>query len=319
MRTRKLPKSGVEIAEIGLGTWGLTGEAYGPVAPGVARATLEAALDAGATLVETAGCYGPDGEIERVIGQVLRERGRDRAFVVTRIGVDRGGLLPGVRKRFEPPALRDLAEHSLRRLGTDHVDAVVLHNPLPVTLHQGDAVAALQALRAEGKARLVGVSVGSIEAGRAALAHDIDLLEVPYNLLYPQVLHALAGAASSAHVGVLARSTLAYGLLAGTWAADRSFGEHDHRAERWSSAELARRVRQREAARFLVREHVRSLREAAIRFVLANGLVTAALVGARTPEQVRENAAAADALPYLVGDDLGRLATRLRDEGVEFF
>src|SRR4051794_22050153 len=108
MRTRKLGKSGVEVAEIGLGTWGLSGEGYGPVEPDTARKTVEAALDAGVNFVETAGCYGVDGAVERMLGEVLRDRGRDSLFVCTRIGVDRK---PDgeVRKRFDKPAILEMA------------------------------------------------------------------------------------------------------------------------------------------------------------------------------------------------------------------
>jgi aryl-alcohol dehydrogenase-like predicted oxidoreductase len=317
MRTRKLGNSGIEVGEIGLGTWGLSGDGYGPVEPAVARATLEAALEAGSTFVETAACYGREGATERLIGQVLRERGREAAFVATRIGVDREAA-GGPRKRFDKAGLLALAEGSLRRLDTEYVDAFLLHNPLPETVRVPEVFEALRGLRDQGKARLVGVSVGSIAVARAALRHPIDLIELPYNLLYPKLLHTLAADLASAGVGVIVRSPLAYGLLAGTWAADRHFGDGDHRAERWSPAELARRIRQREAARFLVKGEVHSLREAAIRYVLSNHLVSVAVVGARTPEQARENAHAADTLPYLETSVLANIGARMNDEGVEY-
>jgi aryl-alcohol dehydrogenase-like predicted oxidoreductase len=317
MRTRKLGKSGIEVGELGIGTWSVSGEGYGPIGPGVARATVEAALDEGVTFIDTAGCYGPDGAVERAIGLALQGRDRDALFVATRIGVDRSG--PGVpRKRFDPDGIAALAEASLRRLGGDYVDAFLLHNPLPATLENKWVFDRLRELQRQGKARLVGVSAGSLAAARAALRHGVDLIELPYNLLHPRLLHALAGELATAEVGVIVRSPLAYGLLAGTWAADRRFADGDHRNERWTPAELARRVRQREAARFLVQGEIKSLREAAIRYVLANHLVSVCVVGARTPVQAKENAHAADTLPYLPDDALATIATRMRDEGIEF-
>src|SRR4051794_24417609 len=77
MRKRPLGHTGIEVGEIGIGTWGLSGEAYGPIDPGVARATLESAIGSGCTFVDTAGCYGPGGAVETLIGEVLRDRGRD--------------------------------------------------------------------------------------------------------------------------------------------------------------------------------------------------------------------------------------------------
>lgn len=317
MRTRKLGRSDLEVGEIGLGTWGLSGESYGPVEPEVCRRTIEAALDAGVTFIDTAGCYGPGGAVEKTIGEVLRARGRSAAVVATRIGVDREAPT-GPCKRFDREGLVALAEASLRRLGTDYVDVFLLHNPLPETVRRSEAFETLRTLRDQGKTRLIGVSAGSVTVARLSLHQGIDVIELPYNLLYPRLLHSLTGEIAAAGVGVVVRSPLAYGLLAGTWAADRKFSEGDHRAERWSQAELARRVRQREAARFLVHGEVRSLREAAIRFVLANHLVSVVVVGARTPEQAVENARAAETLPYLPTEDLASIGQRLYQAGVDY-
>src|SRR5262245_42485771 len=137
MRTRQLGRSGITVGEIGLGTWGLSGEGYGPIEPGVARATVEAAISAGGNFIETAACYGPDGAVETRPGEVRRDRGRDSLVIATRLGVERpAGGAP--RKVFDAVSLVAAAEASLKRLGTDHVDAFVLHNPLASTLYQSE-------------------------------------------------------------------------------------------------------------------------------------------------------------------------------------
>ena len=317
MRTRTLGHSGIEVSEIGIGTWGLSGEAYGPIEPGIARATLESAIGSGATFVETAACYGPEGAVETMIGEVLRDRGRECAFVSTRLGVDRESSNGMPQKRFDTTRLTAMAEASLRRLGTDHVDAFLLHNPLAVTLGGSYAMDALRALRDSGKTRLIGVSVGSLDSARMALKHGIDVLELPYNLLYPRLLHAIAPDLATSRVGIIARSPLAYGLLADTWAADRRFADHDHRVDRWAPAELAKRVRQREAVRHLVHDEIKTLREAAVRFVLSNHLVNVVVIGARTPSQAEENSHLADTLPYLPGADLAGIGGKLDAAGIE--
>ncbi len=127
----------------------------------------------------------------------------------------------------------------------------------------------------------------------------------------------MASEISQSKVGVIAHSTLSYGLLADTWSADRIFHEDDHRKHRWSQADLARRIRQREGVRTLVRGDVLTVREAAIRYVLSNGLVSVAVVGARFPEMARLNAHAADNLPYLAEQDLMEIGQRMRKFGVE--
>lgn len=319
MRTRQLGKSGIAVGELGLGTWGLSGEAYGPMSPQNARRVIETALDEGCNFIDTAACYGPHGSVESLIGDVLASRGRDRAFVATRIGVDRAGGQKGPVRRFDREGLTALAEASLKRLRTDYVDAFLLHNPQiqALTGEGSEAISALRLLRDAGKVRLIGVSAGSAEVARAALKSDVDLISLPYNALHSGLLHSLAADLSQSHVGVIAHSPLAYGLLADTWGADRIFPEGDHRALRWSSTDLARRVAQRDALRPMVRGEVLTVREAAIRYVLANGVVSVCVVGARFDDMARLNAHAADTLPYLPPEDLGEFGMRLRKHGLE--
>jgi len=304
----------VEVPEVGLGTWSLSGEGYGPVEPDDARRVLETAVEEGCAFFETADCYG-EGRVESLIGEVLEARGRAAAFVSTRVGVDRAGEL--TRKNFTPKYLTAACERSLERLRTDHVDALVLHNPQVGTITLGDAWRCLEELKAAGKARAIGVSVSTVEAGEAAAALAPDLLVVPYNLLFSQVLHRLAGVVSAGPIGVVARSPYGYGVLADTWGASRRFRDDDHRMYRWGASDLARRVKQREALRDLVADGVPSLRALALRYVLANQLVTVAVPGARTPEHVRDNAHLADELPYLPERALASVGQRLRDVGAD--
>jgi aryl-alcohol dehydrogenase-like predicted oxidoreductase len=318
MRTRTLGRSGISVGEIGLGTWQLSGEGYGPIERDTARRTIEAALDAESTFIDTAACYGPKGAVESLIGEVLAARGRDKAFIATRIGIDRDTNPKGPVRRYDRAGLTALAEESLKRLRTDHVDAFLLHNPRESqVVSRPEMFATLLDLRNEGKARLVGVSAGSIGVARAAIKADVDLVSIPYNILFPKLLHSLAHEIATSRVGVIVHSPLAYGLLADTWAADRVFGEDDHRAHRWGKADIARRVRQREGVRTLVRGDVLTVREAAIRYVLANRIVSVCVVGARHPEMARLNAHAADVLPYLPEEDLAQIGARMRSHGVQ--
>ncbi len=313
MRTRALGSSGIKVGEVGLGTWSLSGDGYGPTTPDDARRIVEVALDEGVTFVETADCYA-EGRVEQLIGEVLRARGREKAFVSTRVGVVRGEV---PRKDFAPKYLRAACEASLRRLQSDHVDALVLHNPLVGTIAKGEAMKCLHELKKEGKARLVGVSVGSVAAGEAAVAMGADLLVVPYNLYFPAVLHRLSGVLSGGHVGVVARSPLGYGLLADTWGANRRFRDEDHRMYRWSAGDLAKRIRQRESVRELLGGDLTTIRNLALRYVLANGLVNVVVPGARVPDHAVENAHAGDAQPYLPEHVLSVIGKHLSAAGID--
>ncbi len=112
---------------------------------------------------------------------------------------------------------------------------------------------------------------------------------IPYNLLYSKLLHRLSAALSGAKVAVVARSPFGYGVLADTWGASRRFRDEDHRMYRWSAADVARRVRQREGLRPLVKGDIASMRDLALRYVLANGLVSVVVPGARMVVHARQN------------------------------
>jgi len=110
---------------------------------------------------------------------------------------------------------------------------------------------------------------------------------------------------------------LGYGLLAGMWAKDRVFGEGDHRNDRWTRMELEHRVEQLDAVRFLVKGDVHTLRAAAVRFALANHLVSAAVLGARTVEQLEQLVRETGGGPrYLPDDDLRQLPRALDRVGI---
>jgi aryl-alcohol dehydrogenase-like predicted oxidoreductase len=116
---------------------------------------------------------------------------------------------------------------------------------------------------------------------------------------------------------VLARSTLAHGLLAGHWTADREFYGTDHRAERWTREELRIRVSQLDPIREIAAKYVLTLRAAALRFVLANELVSAAVLGPRSVPQLEQLLReAGTSPPYLRDTMLTELSTRLESLGI---
>jgi aryl-alcohol dehydrogenase-like predicted oxidoreductase len=118
--------------------------------------------------------------------------------------------------------------------------------------------------------------------------------------------------------GVLARSTLAYGLLAGQWARGKAFPEGDHRAERWTLPEVERRIEQLASVRFLVHGDVPTMRAAAVRFVLANNIVSCAVLGPRNVEQLEDIVREVGMGPiYLSDEDLMRIPRVLQAVGIE--
>jgi aryl-alcohol dehydrogenase-like predicted oxidoreductase len=301
------------VSELSLGTWGLSGDAYGPVDAAEQERVIERAVEMGCSLVETADAYA-GGQMERLIGRVLADR-RD-VVVVTKGGTDRA--TSPARKRFDGPYLRQRVEASLRRLARERIDLYLLHNPTEQALTGGEAVDEMGRLKDEGKIGHWGASVGSVDVGRAALEVGAEVIELPYSLVHGADLHRLAGEIIVRGAGVLARSTLAYGLLAGTWEKGRAFQGGDHRAERWTAPELDRRIEQLAAVRFLVHGDVRTMRAAAVRFVLANRIVTSAVLGPRTVQQLEDLVREVGMGPvYLRDEDLMRITRALESVGIE--
>lgn len=313
MRKRPLGKTGLVVSELALGTWGLSGDAYGEVSEADAEVVLRRALDIGFTLVDTADAYGA-GRMERLVGKVAKDH--PDLVVVTKGGVDRA--TDPARKCFAADYLRGAVERSCKRLGAEALQVYLLHCPTPQTLRGGEAVETLEALKKEGKILHWGVAAGDEDVARAAIDRGAEVIELAYNLTQSIDLHRLAGDVMVSGCGVLARSVLAHGLLAGMWTKDHEFAEHDHRNERWTRLDLERRVEQLDAVRFLVKGDVHTLRAAAVRFVLANHLVSAAVLGPRTKEQLEQLVRETGAGPrYLHDDDLRQLPRALDKVGIQ--
>jgi aryl-alcohol dehydrogenase-like predicted oxidoreductase len=318
VRARALGQTSLSVSELALGTWGLSGEAYGPVSETERDRVVDRALELGITVFETADAYGR-GAVERCLGRRLA--GRSDAIVVTKIGTyrpeataDGQGL---AYKRFDAVYLGEAIKRSQERLAREKVDVVLLHQPTASTVSRGEAAHALKELKQSGAIGAWGVSGGDGYVIRSALGHGADVIELAYNAFFSRELHDLGGEITQAHVGVLARSVLSYGLLAGHLGEDHDFEPSDHRAARWTRPEFETRLRQLDALRPLVAGSVLTLRAAAVRFVLSNEMVSSAVLGPKNVEQLEQLVREAGTEPpYLSSDQLSLLASGLARVGV---
>lgn len=312
MRKRPLGKTGLVVSELAIGTWGLSGDAYGKVEEADAEIVLRRAIDMGFSIIDTADAYGA-GRMERLCGKLAKEH--PELVVVTKGGIDRKTEPP--RKCFAADYLRGAVERSCKRLGRDAIQVYLLHNPTPETLHGGEAVETMEALKKEGKIEHWGVAAGDEDVARSAIDRGAEVLELAYNLTHPIDLHRISGDVMVSGCGILARSVLGHGLLTGMWAKDRTFDEGDHRNERWTKMELEHRIDQLDAVRFLVKGEVHTLRGAAVRFALSNHLVSSAVLGARTKEQLEQLVRETGGGPrYLHDEDLRQLPRALDKVGI---
>lgn len=313
MRRRPLGATGLEVSELALGTWGLSGDGYSAVAESEQDRVIERARSLGIALFDTAASYA-HGAMESRLGARLPDDGK--TYIVTRIGTDRDSVPP--RKRFDTPFLRTELDRSHTRLKRPVLDVVLLHNPSLAAVERGEATALLSDEVAKKTIRAWGCSVGSAQIGRAAINRGARVIAIPYNAFHSSELKLLEDDVRRGGVGVLAHSVLSYGLLCGHWSWDKEFPPGDHRAERWTTDELRRRIRQLDALRPMVGGPVLTLRSGALRYVLSNPIVSAAVLGPRSALQLDQLVREAGKGPlYLSDEAVTALTARLRDVGVE--
>lgn len=313
MRSRPLGKTGLSVSELTLGTWGLSGDAYGPVSEEEQITVIERAVALGLTCFETADVYGR-GAMERVLGERLGKNAAVR--IVTKLGTDRTDSPP--RKRFDKKYLQEAFDASRARLQRDVLDVVLLHNPAAATVARGEATAFLAEQQVAGKLLAWGVSAGSVAVARAAVERGAQVLSLAHNALFSRDLKELHDDVMRTETAVLARSVLAHGLLCGYWSLYKEFSSKDHRAERWTPDELRRRVQQLSPLRSAFTGEITTQRSVALRYVLSNDAVSTAVIGPRSPLQldqlVRE---AGKGPPYLTPQQVDSLHFRLGQLGVQ--
>ncbi|RSS91983.1 aldo/keto reductase [Streptomyces sp. WAC05292] len=294
MRHVALGSSGLQVSAVGLGCNNFGGRLDAKET----RAVVDAAVDAGITLLDTADIYGGRGGSETHLGQALKGR-RDRVVLATKFGYDGVdmGYGPAAGARGGRGYIRRAVEESLRRLGTDHIDLYQLHSPDPAT-PIAETLAALTELVAEGKIRYIGHSnlSGWQLAEAAHVARETGAVpfvsaQNEWSLLQRSAEAELVPAALHYGVGVLPYFPLANGLLTGKIrrgapvpAGSRLEGRDAYLTER--------RLDTVEALAALAEKHGRSVLELAIGWLSAQPGCASVIAGATSPEQVRANAAA---------------------------
>jgi aryl-alcohol dehydrogenase-like predicted oxidoreductase len=299
MNQRRLGRTGLEVSEVGLGTWALGSTVYGSVEADAPRRAVREALDAGIDFFDTAPLYGSrseDGVAETLLGEALGDR-RNEVVIATKFGRTSTDVMPG---RFHAEEARVSVEASLRRLGRETIDLLFFHSPFtPEEIHD-DVWEALAALRSVGKVRFLGHSVSryqdtsgmSAEWMRQRRIDVVQLVLSPFN----REARPLLAVAREAGCGVVARECLANGFLSGAIRRDTVFPEGSLNA-RYGREEIAERADYAAAlARVMVHPPLETLPEAAYRWVLDEPGVSVALSGAKHPREL-DDALRASAQP----------------------
>lgn len=322
MNYRPLGPSGINASVVGLGAWVMGGGAVWGQDPDDRESvrTIEAALDLGLNLIDTAPAYG-FGRSEIVVGQALKGR-RDRAVIATKCGLwwddTRGSFFTEfdgrpIYRSLRPDTLAIEIENSLRRLGTDRIDLYQTHWPSvpPDATPIADTMAALVTLRDQGKIRALGVcnvSVAELDENlrRGGIVSD----QFRYSMLFRAPEQDVLPACAARGLATLAYMSLEQGLLTGKVGMDRVFRPGEFRTnEAWNPWYLPgnrRRVLDLLAGwHDLTDRYACSLAQLVIAWTAAQPGVTHVLAGARTEAQLRDNARAGELV--LAAPDLDRM------------
>ena len=312
MRLRTLGKTGIEIPELCLGTWGLSGDGYGTVEEAEQDQVIERALGLGITAFDTADAYAK-GAMESRLGRLLEAH--PNAIVITKVGTDRSATPP--IKRFDSEHLREAAQQSKARLKR-RIDVLLLHNPSAIALGKPHVAEVMNKLVEDGTIRTWGASVGDANVGKLAIEQGAQVLELAYSAFHPQDLSGVVTLAKEKQVGLLGRSVLAHGLLCGQWPTTKQFPSGDHRRDRWTDDDFKKRISQLAALRPAVYGDVTSLRAAALRYALAQSALSSVVIGPRSAVQLDQLVRdAGKEPPYLTDDAKSSLERRLENVGIK--
>lgn len=315
MEYRMLGSSGVRVSEIGFGAWQVGGElrayfdklgwishGWGDVRDQDAVGLIKACGELGINFIDTAAGYGA-GHSEEVVGSAVR--GQRAEWVIETKGGE-GFREDGVNYRdFSREHLLKQLEDSLGRLATDYVDVYLLHGPSQEDVECGECLEALARIKASGKARLVGVSLGPKAMGIGLIQQGlVDVLQVSLSLTDVQMTEGLLPAAASAGVGVVTRCAFGAGFLAGGIDESTAFAANDRRS--WQS-DASKRARADAARAFdFLAVPGRTLAQSCLKYPLSFAGVSTVIPGSKNVLHMRENAAASES-PDLTPDELSRI------------
>ncbi len=310
MEGELLGQTDLRVSRVILGAWAMGGWYWGGADDALSASTVRASVDAGVTSIDTAPVYG-FGRSEEVVGRAVRGI-RGQVQILTKVGLrwdctdgshffeatDPAGKTYQVYRNLRPASVRWEVEASLQRLGVDHIDLIQCHWPDPSTPIP-ETMGALAALVREGKVGAVGVSnfsVAQMEEARVALG-DIPLAsnQPQYSLLDRRIERDVLPWCHTEGVGVVVYSPMGRGLLTGRVTMERTFSASDGRSSEpnFHPVNRQRVLDALDQVRDIATRNDMTLANLAVAWVLHQPGVTAALVGARTPAQVQENARAA--------------------------
>jgi len=298
MQIRKLGYTDLKLTTVGLGTWAIGGPwqwGWGPQDDDEAIAAILASLDAGINWIDTAAVYGL-GHSEELVGEALKKASH-KPIIATKCS-----LLWNDKKEkvscLKAESIRRECHDSLKRLGIETIDLYQIHWPEPEEDIE-QAWEEMAKLAKEGKIRYLGVSNFSVEQiKRLQKIHPVASLQPPYSMLHRDVEDELLAYCAQNEIGVVAYSPMQRGLLTGKFSPERlaslPLDDHRRKSPDFHEPGFTATLELVEKLRPIAERNGRTLAQLSISWVLRRPEVTAAIVGARKPEQILETAPASD-------------------------
>ncbi len=316
MKFRTYKNTNLKVSEVGFGMWTVSTGWWGQFTEGEAIALMHKALDLGITLFDAADTYG-NGLSEELIAKAFPTR-RDEVVIATKIGYDfvnhgeeRGRGQREIPQNFSPEALVRATDAALKRLRTDRIDLLQLHNIRMEQVADNSIWETMERLKSEGKIRHYGIALGPAigwlyEGVNCIRERDIASVQHIYNMLEQHPGKAMHQAAIDAGKDTMfmIRVPHSSGMLEGHYTADTVFPEGDHRRHRPKSW-LINGIKKVEQLRFLENAD-RTLGQAALQWLLNDPLVATTLPNIYEEGHLIEFARAPDTAP-LTSDELARI------------
>jgi aryl-alcohol dehydrogenase-like predicted oxidoreductase len=318
MKYRNLGNTDIAVSEVGFGVWTVSTGWWGEVVDDRSIRLLRLAHERGINYFDTADTYG-SGKGETLLADAFGHM-RDEIVISTKIGYDfyNHTARRGQQERpqdWSEDFLRFALEQSLKRLDTDHIDFLQLHNTKMDAADNDDLFALMETFKDEGKIRAYGAALGPKigwrdEGIRMMRERGIAGLQMIYNILEQDPGRDLIEAARETGTSLVVRVPHSSGMLEGKYDENTTFGPKDHRRHRpkeW----LTTGLRKVESLSFLTESGERTLGQAALKFVLASPEVISTLPNIYDEEQIEEFAATSET-PDLTDEELRRV-TELYD------
>jgi aryl-alcohol dehydrogenase-like predicted oxidoreductase len=313
MKYRELGNTDIRVSEVGFGVWTVSTGWWGEVIDDRSVALLRQAHERGINYFDTADTYG-SGKGETLLADAFGHM-RDEVVISTKIGYDfyNHTARRGQQERpqdWSEDFLRFALERSLKRLGTDYVDFLQLHNTKMDAIENDDLFALMEAFKDEGKIRSYGVALGPKigwrdEGIRVMRERDLAGVQMIYNLLEQDPGRDLIQAGRDTDTSLVVRVPHSSGMLEGKYDENTTFDKNDHRRHRpkeW----LTTGLKKVELLSFLTDSGERTLGQAALKFVLAAPEVASTLPNIYGEEQIEEFAATSET-PDITPEELRRV------------